>query len=164
MTFQKSDNGFLKISPEALTLMLCYVQDDEHKSESGGILIGRHIIETDDIVIDTVTQPTCFDKQTRFKFFRNKNLHQEILDNHWKNSKHTSTYLGEWHTHPEKYPFPSNIDVKNWNKLVKEIDFFGKSLFFIIVGIDTIKIWELKKGLKSKPIELFERGININNK
>lgn len=142
MTFQKSDNGFLKISPEALTLMLCYVQDDEHKSESGGILIGRHIIETDDIVIDTVTQPTCFDKQTRFSFFRNKKIHQEILDFHWQNSEHTYTYLGEWHTHPESIPTPSMIDVKNWKMITKSFSLSTEQLFFIIIGINELRVWQ----------------------
>ncbi|MBU4046695.1 MAG: Mov34/MPN/PAD-1 family protein, partial [Gammaproteobacteria bacterium] len=35
----------------------------------------------------------------------------------WAASQGTVRYLGEWHTHPEDHPHPSNLDRTEWQRL-----------------------------------------------
>jgi len=79
-----------------------YVQDVPTKPEAGGVLLGRHILETGDIIVDLITEPMPSDRQGRFRFFRARRPHQAAIDRAWRASGGTYTYLGEWHTHPEQ--------------------------------------------------------------
>lgn len=143
--FAKSDGGKLEISNHALSRMLAFVQNTRRKPEAGGVLIGRYIRDSRDIVIDEVTVPTAGDRRRRFSFWRTCWTHQQALDQAWQESGSTSTYLGEWHTHPEDIPEPSDIDLKNWQERLKKDIFSGDTLFFVIIGIKTLRSWEGNK-------------------
>ncbi len=143
--FTKSDGGRIEISNHALSQMLTYVQNTKRQPEAGGILIGRYIVDSLDIVIDKVTVPMAGDRQERFSFWRDRKRHQQVIDQIWLESEGTSTYLGEWHTHPENIPTPSNTDTKNWLRHLNYDIFSGESLFFIIIGIQTLIISEGRK-------------------
>ncbi|EQA8051349.1 Mov34/MPN/PAD-1 family protein, partial [Escherichia coli] len=41
-------------------------------------------------------------------------------------------YLGTWHTHPEKDPYASYIDIRDWKNC--KLRNPGQMLFFIIIG------------------------------
>lgn len=143
--FTKSDGGKLEISSHALSCMLAFVQDTRRKPEAGGVLIGRYIRDSREIVIDEVTVPMAGDCRRRFSFWRSRQPHQQALDQSWLESGGTSTYLGEWHTHPENIPIPSDTDIKNWQDRLKKDIFSGDILFFIIVGIKILRVWEGNK-------------------
>jgi integrative and conjugative element protein (TIGR02256 family) len=139
--FTLSDGGKLEISSHALSRMLAFVQDTRRKPEAGGVLIGRYIRDSRDIVIDEVTVPMVGDRSLRFNFWRARKRHQQALDQAWLLSGGTSTYLGEWHTHPEDIPEPSDTDIKNWQSRLKQDIFSSDTLFFIIIGIANLRIW-----------------------
>jgi integrative and conjugative element protein (TIGR02256 family) len=139
--FIKSDGGKLEISSHALSQMLAHVQDTRCKPEAGGVLIGRYIASSLDIIIDEVTVPMKGDRRRRFWFWRDRKRHQHALDQIWLESAYTSTYLGEWHTHPEDIPTPSNTDIKSWQRHLKNDTFSGDTLFFIIIGVLHSRIW-----------------------
>lgn len=139
--FIKSDGGKLEISSHALSRMLAYVQDTRRKPEAGGVLIGRYIRDSPDIVIDEATVPSSGDRSLRFSFWRTRRPHQQALDQAWLLSGGTSTYLGEWHTHPEDIPVPSDTDIKNWQRHLKQDIFSASTLFFIIIGTTNLRIW-----------------------
>jgi len=141
----KSDGGKLEISNHALSRMLAFVQDTRCKPEAGGVLIGRYIRNSPDIVIDEVTVPMAGDRKQRFSFWRSRQPHQQALDRSWLESGGTSTYLGEWHTHPENIPIPSDTDIKNWQARLKKDIFSGDSLFFIIISIKILRVWQGNK-------------------
>ena len=147
--FTKSDGGKLEISNHAISQMLAYVQERKCKPEAGGVLIGRYIRNSLDIIIDEVTVPMKGDRRQRFRFWRARKRHQQVLDQFWVKSGGTSNYLGEWHTHPEDIPTPSNTDIKNWKRHLKQDIFSGDALFFIILGISYLRIWEGNKYDKS---------------
>lgn len=110
--------------------------------EAGGILLGRTILSSGDMIVDSITTPMDGDKQSRFSFFRSKKKHQKVIDQTWKDSKKTCNYLGEWHTHPEDFPSPSGTDIENWKKRLTE-DFVDDSfLYFVIVGTKAVHVWE----------------------
>lgn len=154
LTFTRVGGGRLQIGPWALAVMRQYVQDAPSKAEAGGILLGRHISGTDDIIVDEVTVPMVGDRRSRFQFFRARRLHQEALDRAWQESDGTCTYLGEWHTHPELCPNPSLVDRLCWQqKLLR--DRFTEPIFFVIVGIAEVRVWEGRRRHRLMPLHLL---------
>jgi len=141
LTFIRPSGGIFQIGEKALETILTFIQDEPHKLESGGVLLGRHIIDTNDIVVDQVTIPMTGDRQRYSSFFRSHFLHQVQINQAWNENKGTCTYLGEWHTHSEPVPSPSIVDRVDWQrKLV--VDKFSECLFFIILGTETACVWE----------------------
>ncbi|WP_204103268.1 MULTISPECIES: Mov34/MPN/PAD-1 family protein [Spirulina sp. CCY15215] len=156
----KSDGGKLEISLPALSQMLKFRQNRCWKSEAGGVLMGRYIRESLDVVIDDVTIPMRGDRRKRFNFFRDRDRHQRAINQAWQESDGTTHYLGEWHTHPEKVPIPSPSDRANWNRHLQQDIFSGDTLFFIIVGTESIGIWE---GHLKNPIHILIGEFNYSH-
>lgn len=142
LIFTLINGGKIKIDNGALLRMYNYIQRDREDFEAGGVLLGRFIKETKDIVIDNVSVPMIGDKRTRFSFLRSKGMHQAVVDRAWLKSKGTCNYVGEWHTHPEDYPTPSVVDLNNWKNRLREDIFSSRFLYFIIVGRIETRIWE----------------------
>ena len=113
--------------------------------EAGGILLGRLIIDSHDIVIDDVTVPSEHDRASRFWFFRSKRTANTIIRKAWSSSNATRIYLGEWHTHPEDTPSPSCIDLRNWRRILRKSCIEQDFLLFAIVGRVDLRLWELTK-------------------
>ncbi len=141
LVFRQSHKGRIKIAASALSVMLSFVQNDSEKTEAGGILLGRHIRGTDDVVVDHVTVPMPGDRRSRFSFFRAEKQHQRVIDDCWKATQGTCTYLGEWHTHPEPVPSASRTDLNNWRRKLMHDHFFC-FLFFAIVGTEEVCVWQ----------------------
>ena len=108
--------------------------------EQGGILAGYYDKWIDGIIISDITYPQDEDVCGQFRFSRKSSGHQKIMDKLWETSEHTKSYIGEWHTHNQKNPEPSWIDVSNWKKIAKRKQNFDE-LFFVIVGTHNIGIW-----------------------
>jgi len=104
------------------------------KREAGGILFG-YVYGDHSKIID-ISGPNRFDLFGHNYFIRSKRGAQPKINKAWARSNGTIIYLGEWHTHFEKYPKPSATDkclMTNSLRTTKmEIDF----LFLIIVGLD----------------------------
>lgn len=153
LTFTRPHGGRFQIGPAALETMLRYVQGEPTTPEAGGVMLGRHLIDTNDVVVDQVTAPQPGDRRGRFRFFRARRRHQGLIDAAWQESDGTRTYLGEWHTHPEPVPRPSVVDHLNWQRKLL-FDHFSEPLFFLIVGTMDIEVWE---GRPRYPIMLLRR-------
>ncbi len=151
VTFNRQNGGRFQIGEIALQRIGHHIQNRAHKKEAGGVLLGRHILESVDIIVDTVTEPMPGDKRERYRFFRSQYLHQLEIDRMWEESLGTCTYLGEWHTHPEQYPSPSDIDRLDWAQRLRR-DQFTEPIFFVIVGTEYIRVWEGWRN--KKPIQL----------
>jgi integrative and conjugative element protein (TIGR02256 family) len=139
---ERINGGRFKMSDEIVALMQTFVQDSSWKAEAGGILIGRHILDTLDIVVDSITVPMPGDCRGRYWFYRHRRGHQQVMDTAWRKSCGTCTYLGEWHTHPQPIPTPSFIDVHGWIRKLNLGTFVGESVFFVIVGLQALGVWE----------------------
>ena len=146
LVFTRVKGGCIKIPTEVIASLHEYIQNDRYKPEGGGVLLGRYILDSLDVIIDKISFPMPGDRATRTTFFRKKRVHQMIIDYEWEASQHTCTYLGEWHTHPESIPSPSCIYQFNWKRKLKKDIFDSDSLFFLIVGTSKMQLWE---GLKS---------------
>ena len=149
LVYARPNCGRIKLPAEVIASIHGYVQNDCHKPEGGGVMLGRYIIDSQDVVIDKISFPMPGDRATRSTFFRKKKAHQQIIEREWEDSNHTCTYLGEWHTHPEQCPSPSCIDEFNWKRKLKRDVFDSDFLFFLIAGTSELRMWEGHRRLKT---------------
>lgn len=133
--------GKLGFGDTALEQMLSLRQTEADSREAGGVLIGRHILATRDLVVDEVTVPMRGDRRTRTTFRRSRRPHQKVVDARWSASGGRFSYLGEWHTHPESSPSPSKVDLCDWRRRLVEDEVDGAFLLFAIVGIRDLRVW-----------------------
>ena len=145
LTFIRPGGGRFQIGSEPLRVIRSYIQSSPKKTEAGGVLLGRHITDSEDVVVDDVTTPMRGDRRGRFLFVRAQAPHQKRIDKAWQESGGTCVYVGEWHTHPEPVPAPSPVDRRNWRRKLKE-DRFGGCVFFVILGTREVRVWEGHQG------------------
>ena len=146
MKFKFNRSNILTISNCVLKVFEMYVQNEPSKPEAGGVLIGKIISKSNDILVDAVTVPYNDDIRKRFSFFRKKKKAQKVINKYWRKSSGTQIYLGEWHTHPEDIPQPSNHDYKNWKGIFLNATYEQDFLVFVVVGIEEIGCWMIKNG------------------
>lgn len=140
MVFRISAAQRLIIVEEAVERMLKFRQVHWWQPEAGGVLLGRHLLDSEDLVVDEVTTPQSADRRSRFGFFRSS-LHSDLARRRWEIQGCKMAYLGLWHTHPQSVPHPSSVDRNDWNNAIANDTFEGNRLFFPIVGIDRIRVW-----------------------
>lgn len=140
LTFVVDGARLLIFTDESVEQMRAHAQRSFWQREAGGILLGRHLLETSNVVIDEVTAPQKADKRSRFGFFRS-HQHSALAQAKWAASQGTAAYLGLWHTHPERDPTPSYVDRNDWAQAVAMDSFHGEELFFPIVGTERIRVW-----------------------
>lgn len=104
--------------------------------EAGGILLGE--IHKLGFIVTLATKPQSADIQKRAYFERSVLGHQEIANSQSKKTLGRTVYLGEWHTHYEKDPLPSCLDIYEWKKLasLKNI----QPLLTVIVGTEQLHV------------------------
>lgn len=146
LSFRRPNGGALVLDAPAFALMDEHRQRVDNLPESGGILLGRWIVDSDDVLVDSATQPTREDRRGRFFFWRARQPAQRLVDAAWNQSDRTRWYLGEWHSHPEDHPTPSAKDRADWLRILRKARYEQPALFFVIVGRKTINVWE---GLKA---------------
>lgn len=119
------------------------------KNENGGILLGLHNLDNEEYFINNLTFPNSDDEMGKFFFVRKKTEHQKHIKKLWKESNGVLNYIGEWHTHPEKIPSPSSVDLNTWKEISKNKNLSFPFKVNIIVGNDDFYyICIMKKGVK----------------
>ncbi|UGS90966.1 Mov34/MPN/PAD-1 family protein [Ralstonia wenshanensis] len=142
----------------AIEQMTSFAQHGWSDKEAGGVLLGRHLLDSGDIVVDEVTTPQHLDRRSRFSFFRSKK-HEVLAREQWQQQMNTTAYLGLWHTHPEEDPAPSGVDLADWQQAVSRDTFEGERLFFPIVGTRRVRVWCLSRRGSLKELKLeVKRG------
>lgn len=150
-----NDSGrMIKIEGHILDRIFQYRQTRIFQRESGGVIIGRELKSTGNLIIEEVTEPMRLDKQSRFGFERKDPTHMDCFHKLYELSRATYGYFGEWHTHPEKMPHYSVIDKRNWIKLYKELP-QKHALYFMICGTISIGVWKIDLLESDQPIYLF---------
>lgn len=131
----------LLITDNVVAKLLSYRQTKKWHKEAGGLLIGRHLLENDHLVVDQITEPNRWDRRFRGFFYRS-NKHNRLVDRAWTGSDKTQTLIGLWHTHPEPIPNPSGVDWEDWRRTLLHGDYVGDYLVFMIVGTQKIGLWQ----------------------
>ncbi len=121
-------------SKKAVKVLKRFIQDDNKKCEAGGIILGK--VRGSYIYVSNITPPARNDIREKYKFYREDKKHTNIYKKTYQKNK-CIKYLGEWHTHPEKTPNPSDIDKREWSKIISKIK---EPLLFLILGTNHIYI------------------------
>jgi integrative and conjugative element protein (TIGR02256 family) len=140
LVFRQADGSRIKLTAEVVGRLRQYAQLTPGAPEAGGILLGRYLQDSEDVVVDAITEPMPGDKRGRFFFHRARRPHQQALERAWRATDGTRTYLGEWHTHPERDPTPSCVDKRDWRRKMRQDQYFAR-LFFFIIGTHQIRGW-----------------------
>jgi integrative and conjugative element protein (TIGR02256 family) len=72
-----------------------------------------------------------WDTGTMFAFRRSSNGHSNLALRRWRESNQTIDWIGEWHSHPESNPTPSQIDLRSWKLITRDR---SAPMVFLIVG------------------------------
>ena len=132
----------IKITDDVLNLMNTYRQLSSTDFEAGGILIGRENIDSSNLIVEYATETYKNDKRKHYSFIRKDKAHIDFFNKLYNENGKIYCYIGEWHTHPEKCPVYSSIDIKNWRKIAKSNSDKEKVYYHLIVGEDSVCIWE----------------------
>ena len=119
------------MTPEVLATFSKYQQTGS-KTEAGGYLIGREFGRQ--LVVEVATEPGICDIRKRFFFKRNKYRGQKIVDEIWEDSGKKMIIAGEWHSHPEHFPIPSETDIREAMKSFTKGHFPLGFVLIVIVG------------------------------
>ena len=137
LIFVDALDNHVVIMKAAVLKLYMYRQIHETSTEAGGVLIGER--RGNHIVITDISEPGQGDFRSRTQFTRQGEHHQHKVNESFRTSFGYSVYLGEWHTHPEDYPHPSNIDLNSWRTKLKAT----QTMVMLIVGRNGI--WAGKK-------------------
>lgn len=154
LVFSVTPTQRLIIVRRAVEQMFTFAQRRWWHVEAGGVLLGRHLMDSNDLVVDEVTAPQSTDRRTRFSFFRS-HRHEVLARSRWTDELNTMAYLGLWHTHPEAHPTPSGVDLRDWEQAVAKDTFEGERLFFPIVGTESIRVWTKTREGPIKELKLW---------
>lgn len=120
---------FVAICDQALAVFRAHEQHSSDDYEAGGVLIGE--IRQRGLTVTASTPPQLSDTRSRYRFNRREAGHQQLVDGAWRASGGTQSYVGEWHSHPERQPTPSFVDKTGW---AARSVCAGRSIVVVIVG------------------------------
>ena len=151
----------LKISffKEVLAIFEKYVQYDIRSLESGGIITGK--LYENSIKITNCSEPSNFDNQSRYNFTRSSKSAQYFLNERFHLSGGEEIYLGEWHTHPENIPSPSQTDIKSFKRTLTRNNLYSDIHLMIIVGIEGVYIGIYYRSILKREHTIVYRNNNI---
>lgn len=129
LTLEWGSGRYVLIHPDCMERMSRYTTRPERELEAGGIFLGSY--RGPHVEISAITEPMPGDRRGRYVFDRSDPGHQTAAKSAWSKSSRTTTFTGEWHTHPEDVPTPSGIDLGTWHGLMKKST---EPLVFIILG------------------------------
>jgi integrative and conjugative element protein (TIGR02256 family) len=109
--------------------------------ETGGVLCGYY--GADNILfVESASGPGPKAHHMIAEFILDKEHMDQYLDFHYAESLGKHIYVGEWHTHPQRYPMPSDQDLVSIYERTLEWE-YGEIIFIIIGFIDlTVKSFE----------------------
>lgn len=129
----------IKIDNRVLAKMRRYIQASTADLEAGGVLMGREPVDGGLIVVDLITTPLPKDRRSRTSFERRDQGHLRSYERQ-NRMCNIYAYIGEWHTHPQYVPSPSDKDLNNW-RYIWSIDDARPVQYHVIAGITRIGLW-----------------------
>lgn len=100
------------------------------KLETGGVLCGYY--DKESLVIDTASGPGPNANHQIDEFEIDKEHMDEFLDGQYRESEGKNIYVGEWHTHPQRFPQPSPLDLRSIAE--RTIEWEHGRIIFVIIG------------------------------
>ncbi|MCT3125932.1 Mov34/MPN/PAD-1 family protein [Lactococcus cremoris] len=109
--------------------------------EVGGLLFGKIDIKNSVVSVEHIEMVKS-KKIFKLSYIRSNKIAQQIIDHIWRKSDGLFNYLGEWHTHPNIEPVPSNTDKSTILKqtLEKNSLYFPYTILLIIGSEEKISL------------------------
>lgn len=141
--FVRPNGGRVKIMAEVLEKVFPWLKYTPETPVAGGVLLGRRIVDSENIVIDDLSLPQSGDICTPNYNEWKAETHNKVIQEAWEKSGGSCHWLGNWHTHCETVPTqPHNVDLQDWNNALVEGVMEFDELFFVIFGTEGLKIYE----------------------
>jgi integrative and conjugative element protein (TIGR02256 family) len=102
----------------------------KHNYEVGGQLFAR-FPSSGLVAIEKVSGPRKTDSKILNIFKPDIKLEQQEINDYFEQGYH---FVGDWHTHPEKYPSPSVVDSTNIGNIFQKSKHTLNNFVLIIVG------------------------------
>ena len=100
--------------------------------EAGGQLFAR--FEGDTIRMEQATGPRASDRRSSMTFIPDRLVERREIKRFFRLGLH---YVGDWHTHPEHYPSPSQTDLNSVQDMFRKSHHRLASFVMIVVGTET---------------------------
>jgi integrative and conjugative element protein (TIGR02256 family) len=110
--------------------------------ETGGILVGRYVLNQSCADIKDVIGPTEDSRSGGTWFYRGVRGLQKCLNDLWKVQHYY--YLGEWHFHPNAAASPSDIDINQMVNISKSAGYSCPEPLLIVIGGNPASQWNLR--------------------
>lgn len=107
------------------------LRQKQHENEKGGLLFTSITEISPQLIIDRMSKPSKKDRASLNSYVINKEEANRTIKREFKNGFH---YIGDWHTHYSRHPFPSSDDIKTINSLFKK-SVKDKQLSFVAMMI-----------------------------
>lgn len=133
----------IEISEDVIKTLYVYRQLSLKDKENGGIILGAIRLDGT-IVIKEIHVCSIENKRKRYSFQLDTTKAQRIIDESFQKSAGKCIYIGEWHTHPDRFPTPSVVDLKSVSELLKG-QLNEPFIILIIVGINDMYVNLYKK-------------------
>lgn len=142
--------SIILLAPEPIEKVIADVERNGGRKERGGILLGLR--RGPHLHVNEATLPMRWDRGTMFSFRRSSAGHRTVALKRWKQSSQTVDWLGEWHSHPERLPSPSSIDLRSWRDITRHR---GAPMVFLIIGYEGVWLGLSLPG-RAAPIRYIE--------
>lgn len=119
----------MHFTDEVLARLGTHRQLTSSAPEGGGQLFAR--FQQLDIHIEAATEPTPRDLRTRVSFVPNRWIEKRDIRRMHAAGLH---YVGDWHTHPEPLPSPSQTDVVSMTDMFRTSRHNLAGFLMVIVG------------------------------
>jgi integrative and conjugative element protein (TIGR02256 family) len=124
-----NDRQELVFTDAAIATLQAARQHRTSDREAGGQLFGT--ISSDRVVVEHATGVRSGDHRSRMAFFPNRSAERrEIVEQHHAGR----VYLGDWHTHPEAVPRPSETDVASVAEIARKSRHLAGPVVLAVVG------------------------------
>lgn len=120
----------LVFGKRALNHITRFRQSSEEDLEAGGQLFAR--FEDQVVTIIKATGPRRTDIRTRTTYIPNRVAEQREIIRHFRRGLH---YVGDWHTHPQDFPKPSDSDLESIKECFLKSVHHLNAFVLVIVGI-----------------------------
>jgi len=104
---------------------------DKDGLETGGILLGHD--DGSNIRIAVAGDPGPNAVRTADRFLRDREHAQRIATDAWESGR--AQWVGEWHTHPNTAPVPSDIDLASYMNHLADDELGFTRFVSIIIGV-----------------------------
>ena len=117
------------LTEQVISVLKSYRQLSHKDKEAGGQLFAT--FEQNNTIIVHASEPKPLDKRGRFSFVPNLFLQKMEIRSQYKKGRH---YVGDWHSHPEPIPNPSNDDYRSMKNFFNKSNHEILSFLMVIAG------------------------------